>query len=377
MRSSEPIRPSSRRGASGAWNRLKPVREDVLETYGLPSKGETRLNDYKTQEMFLNKITERYMKLCALNREHLDGLFAGASLAASAVGGEGATKDDLTSSFSRLSASVAHVNAKKKPGEDGGGRGGGGGGGGLLSSKYASASPTPPPPPPPQQQPQPPTSKTPLPPVPVAHVTTAAQHSIETLASVLSALRKLREAITASARTDLFARRAYILSIRISTLCHDWPSYVPALHTLLSTLHQAHPLSASDHRAFAGLHVLDLACRQSDYAGARALKLRYQVHDWKIEAVLKALVADDWVGWWRMRRSVDGYQRAVMEWADGRVRRHALRAVGKAYLKVEKVWLEGVAGREWEELEGDGVGWGEEGGWIMIRKMGGVKAAAS
>jgi len=42
MKSSDPIRPSSRRGASGAWNRLKPVREDPLETYGLPSKGETR-----------------------------------------------------------------------------------------------------------------------------------------------------------------------------------------------------------------------------------------------------------------------------------------------------------------------------------------------
>ena len=42
MKSSDPIRPSSRRGASGAWNRLKPVREDVLESYGLPSKGETR-----------------------------------------------------------------------------------------------------------------------------------------------------------------------------------------------------------------------------------------------------------------------------------------------------------------------------------------------
>jgi hypothetical protein len=42
MKSAEQIRPSSRRAASGAWNRLKPVREDVLETYGLPSKGETR-----------------------------------------------------------------------------------------------------------------------------------------------------------------------------------------------------------------------------------------------------------------------------------------------------------------------------------------------
>jgi hypothetical protein len=49
MRSSDPIRPSSRRGASGAWNRLKPVREDPLESYGLPSKGETRYIPYPNQ----------------------------------------------------------------------------------------------------------------------------------------------------------------------------------------------------------------------------------------------------------------------------------------------------------------------------------------
>lgn len=53
MKSSDPGRPGSRRGASGAWNRLKPVREDPLESYGLPSKGETR---YMNQPLALCPI---------------------------------------------------------------------------------------------------------------------------------------------------------------------------------------------------------------------------------------------------------------------------------------------------------------------------------
>lgn len=36
------VRPSARRGPSGAWSRLKPAVIDPLDAYGLPSKGETR-----------------------------------------------------------------------------------------------------------------------------------------------------------------------------------------------------------------------------------------------------------------------------------------------------------------------------------------------
>ena len=37
-----PMRPQPRRGASGPWNRLKPMVIDPLDVYGLPSKGEMR-----------------------------------------------------------------------------------------------------------------------------------------------------------------------------------------------------------------------------------------------------------------------------------------------------------------------------------------------
>lgn len=66
---------------------------------------------------------------------------------------------------------------------------------------------------------------------------------------------------------------------------------------------------------------------------------------------------------------MDGYQRSVMEWADGRVRRHALKAIGKSYMRADKGFVERSAERGWEELVGDGVGWECEGERVVIQKV--------
>ncbi|KAK6003582.1 hypothetical protein QM012_009353 [Aureobasidium pullulans] len=63
--SSSNTRPPPRRGPSGAWGRLRQPQIDPLEVYGLPSKGETRLADLKTQETYFERIVARYMKFCA------------------------------------------------------------------------------------------------------------------------------------------------------------------------------------------------------------------------------------------------------------------------------------------------------------------------
>jgi hypothetical protein len=260
------------------------------------------------------------MKLCALNREELDRLFA-------SVSSTQVASTTLTSSFSSLSLT--------KPT------------GGLSSSQYASA---------PAAEDRLPTRTTPQP-------------SIDELATVLQALRKLREAITASTRTDVFARRAYYFNIHVAILCHDWESYVPALHSLLNTLHPRNPLPPHDLRDFVGLQILDQACRQSDHAGARATKVLYNYSDRRVEAVMRALVADDWISFWRMRKSVDGYQRSVMEWADGRVRVHALKCLGRAYMRADRRFVERCAEREWDELVRDGVGWElVDGDKVVIQK---------
>ncbi|KAJ0383205.1 hypothetical protein COL922a_010960 [Colletotrichum nupharicola] len=53
------------RAPSGPWGRLKPVDLDPLDSIGLPSKGDTRLLDLKTQERYYTKIVERYMTFCS------------------------------------------------------------------------------------------------------------------------------------------------------------------------------------------------------------------------------------------------------------------------------------------------------------------------
>ncbi|KAJ4407253.1 hypothetical protein N0V91_004136 [Didymella pomorum] len=315
MKSSDPIRPGSRRGASGAWNRLKPVREDVLESYGLPSKGETRLNDFRTQETFLNRITERYMKLCALNRSDLESLFASAA---------SPTPTSLTSSLSSLSL-TAHAPAPKPA---------------PLSGLNSPA------------------------------LVAASQLSAQELATVLSALRKLREGVTASGRADAFAHRAYFFTIHVSLLCRDWASYVPALHTLLYSLHPRNPLSQSQLHEYVGYQMLDLACRQGDFAGARETKVRFGYKDRRVEMLLSALVSDNWVAFWRAKRGVDGYQRALCGFAEQGVRVNALKVIGKSYLVCDRRWVEDASGKEWEQLKEDGVGWElEEGGRVVVRRV--------
>ncbi|KAJ4350255.1 uncharacterized protein N0V89_008876 [Didymosphaeria variabile] len=287
-RTNDQLRPTSRRGASGAWrrgDRLKPAPADTLEL----------LNDFRTQEFYFSKLIERYMRLCAINQKQLSTLFASITL------------NDAPS-----------TNAL-----------------GLPLPTAASA--------PPDTLPtSPPNFNSP---------------PINDLATVLSAFRKLREAIIASGRKDAFARRAYFFGIHAAILCKDWASYLPALTYLLTVLHAATPLSPPDLKEYVGLLVLDQACRQGDIALAHETRLRYAYKDRRVELVLKALVADNWVVFWKMKKAVDGYQRSVMEFAEQGVRLHALKCLGRGYLSADKRFVERSVERAWAELVKDGVGW--------------------
>lgn len=253
------------------------------------------------------------MKLCALNRTDLESLFASASPPSPTT---------LTPSLSALSLSI---HAPKPP---------------PLSGLNSPA------------------------------LLAASQLSAQELATVLSALRKLREGVTASGRCDAFAHRAYFFTIHVALLCRDWASYVPALHTLLYSLHPRRPLSASQLKEYVGYQILDLACRQGDFAAARETKVRFGYKDRRVEMLLKALVSDNWVAFWRAKRGVDGYQRAVCGFAEQGVRVNALKVIGKSYLVCDRRWVEDAAGKEWNALKEDGVGWElEEGGRVVVRRV--------
>jgi hypothetical protein len=256
------------------------------------------------------------MKLCALNREDLDQIFASAN--------PNPTPTSLNTGLSNLSL-----------------------------SKHA-----------PKPSPQPPSGNN------SPALLAASKLSAQELSTVLAALRKLREAVTASGRCDAFAHRAYFFAIHVSILCSDWASYIPALQSLLYSLHARNPLSPSALHEYVGYMILDQACRQSDFAGARETKLRFDYKDRRVEALLAALVSDNWVIFWRVKRGVDGYQRSIVGMAEQGVRVNVLKAIGRAYLTVDKRWVEESAERKWEDLVEDGVGWElEEGGKVIVRRV--------
>jgi hypothetical protein len=189
------------------------------------------------------------------------------------------------------------------------------------------------------------------------------------LSAILTALRKLREALVATARRDTFAQRAYIFNIHAAILCKEWESYAPALLSLLTKIHPQTPLPPPDLHEFVGFWILDLACRQADLMAAYAVKVQYKYEDRRVELVLKALVHDNWVMFWKMRRAVDGYQRRVMEFADTGIRLHALKCLGRGYLTADRLYVESCTDRKWVDLVQDGVGWElTDGEKIVIRR---------
>jgi hypothetical protein len=190
-------------------------------------------------------------------------------------------------------------------------------------------------------------------------------------------MRKLRESLTATHRVDAFARSTYLFIIRATILVGAWEAYVPAISHLLATIAPISPLSESDARAVGVWRVLDAACRQNDVARAMALRASLAMRDASVDGVIRALLHGEWGAWWMAKRRVDGYMRALMEPAEARVRVAALKCLARAYLSVEREFVERVAGRSWEELvERDGIGWelvkGEEGGGkdvVVIRRV--------
>lgn len=91
--------------------------------------------------------------------------------------------------------------------------------------------------------------------------------------------------------------------------------------------------------------------------------------DARVDRVLSALVHGDWVAFWKMRRTVDGYQRRLMGWAEGGVRTVAMECLARTYFTAEKGFVERAAKMEWEGVVKTlKVGWVLDGGSVVIRK---------
>lgn len=183
------------------------------------------------------------------------------------------------------------------------------------------------------------------------------------------AMRKVREAIVASARKDTFALRAYAFIIRATILMRHMESYHPALLHLLRNIHPVTPLTASEHHEFVGFYILDLSCRQNDLATAYKVVCRYNYENVRVGAVLKALVHGNWYAFWKVKTLMSGYQQRLLEYGEEGMRQRALDCFGKSYLSVDRVFLERSTQRRWEELEKRNMNWQLEGDVVTIRQI--------
>ncbi|TVY43540.1 hypothetical protein LSUB1_G002459 [Lachnellula subtilissima] len=295
------------RANSAPWSRLKPANLDPLEALGLPSKGDNRLLDHKVQERYHAKIVERYMAFCT----------------------DAGRGDELLRRLARMDISQENERSNKAQ----------------------------------RQIPQ-----------NAANIRTVVDANVDIsgqrdLATLIMAMRKLREGIVASNRVDDFSIQAYIFCIRLSILVKQMESYHPAILHLLKKMHTTQPLAKTELNEFVGYLVLDLACRQNDLAQAYSVRLEWGLQDTKVNAVLRALAHDNYFLFWKVKTSVDGYKAKLMEFAEEGIRRQTLKCLGRGYLSIDKPALEKYVSTTWTSLTKDyGVGWQLEGSKVIIRK---------
>lgn len=189
------------------------------------------------------------------------------------------------------------------------------------------------------------------------------------LSILIMAMRKLREGIVASKRVDSFSIQAYIFCIRLSILLKHMESYHPAILHLLKSMHPVQALTGIELQEFAGYLVLDLTCRQHDYAQAYAVRNHYDLRDSKVLATLDSLVHDDYNKFWKIKKSVDGHKAKLMEFAEESMRSRALKCLGRAYLNIDLGYLEQATGTTWTALVSEhNVGWTLDDKKVVIRK---------
>ena len=201
------------------------------------------------------------------------------------------------------------------------------------------------------------------------------------MAIILLALRKLREALLASGAMETmteFCQRVYVFNVRVAVLAFHPSSYHPSLMYLLSSLHTTrHPLPTSELAEMTTYSILDLACRQEDLASAFALRARscerFGYANTNLDRILASLVTNNWLLFWKVRRKVDGYVRAILYWKIPTVRKTALKMIARSYMTCDLDWIMLCAtGHEmtWMELvKSENVGWiRENNDKITIRK---------
>ncbi len=183
-------------------------------------------------------------------------------------------------------------------------------------------------------------------------------------------MRKIREALVASSRTDAFALGAYTFIIRATILERHVESYHPALLHLLRKFYTTPTFSGSEKHEFLGYYILDLACRQGDLVRAFKVRNMYGYRDTWVKLVFSALVHGNWFIFWKVKQLMNEYQKRLMESGEDRMRQHALKCLGRSYLSINTNYVQNATAKPWKELkEQENLGWQQDGETIIIKQI--------
>ena len=193
------------------------------------------------------------------------------------------------------------------------------------------------------------------------------------LGSLWLAMRKLREGIVATNRSDSFAVEAYHFCVRAAILAGHVESYHPALSHLVRTLHPkaraAKAVTEAERQEFVVYLILDLACRQQQPAEAYRVRARRGCRGRLVDAVLEAIVHGNYQLFHTAQRGASEIQARLMEHADDRIRRLAIQRLERAYFTVDKHYLNHVTGLKWEQLQHRyGLAWDTDGERVIMRR---------
>lgn len=207
--------------------------------------------------------------------------------------------------------------------------------------------------------------------------------------TLLLTLRSLREALLATSRLDDFAKDVYVFTARTAILVQHKESYLPSLLHLLHNIHSNNPLTEKELAEFAGYYVIHLACVLGDFNEAYIIRKQFRLRSdgdanttWAdVDAILRALVRNDYWSWAKLRDKVGVKMRRLMEMGEEVMLKRVVGCLGKTYFEVERVWVEEMLGMEVEEVkrrfEGTGdwevCGEGGEGRVVVRKRPGGKK----
>lgn len=322
------------RKSSAPWDRLRPIKQDPLESVGFVSKGDTRLLNIKTQESYYHKITARYMQFCTQHSRNLNEAFAALSIDGPPAMGD--SKDNVNNPIISIPTRPATAASAAR---------------GLAASKYAPTA-----------------------------AASALPDPAEELSTILMSLRKLREGVlatSASASSLVFSQRVHVFNIRLAILALHPESYHASLRYLLRVLHtKEHPLPSTELREMLSFLILDTALRLGEVNEAYAIRFQARRHlnyrDLDVDRILRAVSQGDWPLFWKIRNRVDGYVRAILHYKLDSLRKTVLKTIGKSYMRCNVDWiLNNASGGEmtWEELtEKEEIGWVKAGNTVVIRK---------